>query len=265
MRHGRWVIPTRSRSPARTTSGKRSERSGLPAPASATNGSTAPAASSGHAPTTNTPAPASCTPPHSARSDQRPHSALIDYHPTTESTDDEYPYVLITGRTLDQFNAGTMTRRSLTHALHPTDVLEISPTDATTLGIDDGDMVRVTSRYGTAVLPAARHRPRIARPSSSPPSATPPPKSIDSPDPTATRSPTHPNTRSPPYTSNLSIDVRKVPAPHEHLLTHRAPHVAEVHFPPLTAPDLGASPSEHRPDQERLRQVPCHHQTRSRL
>ena len=47
-----------------------------------------------------------------------------------------------------------MTRRSLTQALHPTDMLEISPTDATALGIDDGDMVRVTSRYGTAELPA---------------------------------------------------------------------------------------------------------------
>jgi len=78
----------------------------------------------------------------------------VDYRPTTEGTDDEYPYVLITGRTLDQFNAGTMTRRSLTQTLHPTDVLEISPTDAATLGIDNGDRIRLNSRYGTADLPA---------------------------------------------------------------------------------------------------------------
>ena len=80
--------------------------------------------------------------------------ATIGYHPTTERSDRDYPYVLITGRTLDQFNAGTMTRRSLTHTLHPTDLLEISPADATTFDIADGDMVRLTSRYGTAVLPA---------------------------------------------------------------------------------------------------------------
>ncbi|MGZ6896781.1 MAG: formate dehydrogenase subunit alpha [Acidimicrobiia bacterium] len=78
----------------------------------------------------------------------------IDYCATPESTDHEYEHVLVTGRTLEQFNAGTMTRRSLTEAMHPTDVLEISPTDAATLGIDDGDMVRLTSRYGTVVLPA---------------------------------------------------------------------------------------------------------------
>jgi formate dehydrogenase major subunit len=78
----------------------------------------------------------------------------IDYHPTIETTDDEYPYVLITGRTLEQFNAGTMTRRSLTQALRPTDVLEISPTDAATCGIEDGDRVRVTSRHGAAELGA---------------------------------------------------------------------------------------------------------------
>jgi formate dehydrogenase major subunit len=78
----------------------------------------------------------------------------IDYQPTTEQTDDEYEFLLVTGRNLDQFNSGTMTRRSLTQALHPTDLLEISPTDAAALGIDEAANVRVTSQYGTAILAA---------------------------------------------------------------------------------------------------------------
>ena len=84
-----------------------------------------------------------------------PRAALsaIDYQSTPERTDDEYGYVLVTGRSLDQFNSGTMTRRSLTQSLHPTDVLEISPADAAACGVADADLVRVTSRYGAAVLP----------------------------------------------------------------------------------------------------------------
>ena len=78
----------------------------------------------------------------------------IDHRPSPEQCDTEYPFVLITGRTLDQFNAGTMTRRSLTQELHPTDLLELSPRDAVRSGIGDGDRVRIVSRYGTATLPA---------------------------------------------------------------------------------------------------------------
>jgi formate dehydrogenase major subunit len=59
----------------------------------------------------------------------------------------------MTGRTLFQFNAGTMTSRSATQGLRPTDRLEISDTDAAGLRVIDGQVVRVRSRYGTAVLP----------------------------------------------------------------------------------------------------------------
>ena len=64
--------------------------------------------------------------------------------------------MLITGRGLDQFNAGTMTRRSLTQELHPTDVLEIAPADADAIGARNGARVRVESRYGTTTLPVRR-------------------------------------------------------------------------------------------------------------
>lgn len=77
----------------------------------------------------------------------------IEHRPSPELADPDYPLLLITGRALDQFNAGTMTRRSPTNQLQPTDTLEISETDAARLGTADGDTVEVTSRYGTATLP----------------------------------------------------------------------------------------------------------------
>ena len=46
-----------------------------------------------------------------------------------------------------------MTRRSVTQRLRPTDLLEISPADAARLRVAEGDLVRVTSRYGAASLP----------------------------------------------------------------------------------------------------------------
>ncbi|HMS56807.1 MAG TPA: formate dehydrogenase subunit alpha [Fimbriimonadaceae bacterium] len=79
--------------------------------------------------------------------------SLISYEPTPEHTDAEFPYVLNTGRTLLQFNAGTMTERTPNHAMRPSDLLEIHPDDALTLGVGDGDEICVESRYGSAVLP----------------------------------------------------------------------------------------------------------------
>jgi formate dehydrogenase major subunit len=64
-----------------------------------------------------------------------------------------YPFLLTTGRTLHQFNAGTMTRRTPNAALRPSDLLEMAPADAARLSFHDGQTVRVVSRYGRAVLP----------------------------------------------------------------------------------------------------------------
>jgi formate dehydrogenase major subunit len=84
-----------------------------------------------------------------------PRAALrrIDYRPTPETTSPEFPFVLNTGRALYMFNAGTMTNRTRNRALRPTDRLDVSPEDAARLGLADGAIVRVTSRYGAAVLP----------------------------------------------------------------------------------------------------------------
>jgi formate dehydrogenase major subunit len=77
----------------------------------------------------------------------------IEQRPAAEWALPEYPFVLITGRALDQFNAGTMTRRSVTQQLRPSDWLEMSPADAKALGAREAESVRVVSRYGSASLP----------------------------------------------------------------------------------------------------------------
>jgi formate dehydrogenase major subunit len=84
---------------------------------------------------------------------RRPRLRRIEYRSSKEQTTEEYPFVLITGRTLYQFNAGTMTSRTDNVALRPEDTLDISADDAQRLDIRDGERVRIRSKYGSAVLP----------------------------------------------------------------------------------------------------------------
>jgi formate dehydrogenase major subunit len=60
------------------------------------------------------------------------------------------PLSLITGRVLEHYNAGTMTRRSSNLQLHPFDELQIHPHDAASRGITDGARVRLRSQSGEA-------------------------------------------------------------------------------------------------------------------
>jgi formate dehydrogenase major subunit len=78
----------------------------------------------------------------------------VDFHETPETLTPEFPLRLITGRSLYQFNAGTMTSRTPNNELKPSDVLSLSPSDAERLAVQRGDTVKITSRYGSAVLPA---------------------------------------------------------------------------------------------------------------
>jgi formate dehydrogenase major subunit len=75
--------------------------------------------------------------------------------PSPEEPTAPYPLLLTTGRTLHQFNAGTMTRRTPQAALHGDDVLTISPEDARRHGVEHGELVRVRSRHGEASLAAS--------------------------------------------------------------------------------------------------------------
>lgn len=77
----------------------------------------------------------------------------IDYAPTPETVDTEFPFLLTTGRRLHQFNVGDMSRRTANVQLAPTDTLDISPDDARRLKLSDGDVARLRSRYGETCLP----------------------------------------------------------------------------------------------------------------
>jgi formate dehydrogenase major subunit len=77
----------------------------------------------------------------------------VPYLPTDEIIDEAFPLLLITGRTLYQFNAATMTMRTANVKLRPTDVLDISSDDAKRLKFHNGERVRIRSRYGEATLP----------------------------------------------------------------------------------------------------------------
>jgi formate dehydrogenase major subunit len=77
----------------------------------------------------------------------------IEYVPPPEITDDQYPFLLTTGRNLYQYNAATQTNRTANAGLHATDYLNVSSSDAHRLGLGDGETVRLRSRQGQAQLP----------------------------------------------------------------------------------------------------------------
>lgn len=86
----------------------------------------------------------------------------IDFVPTPEITSSEYPFILNSGRTLYQFNAGTMTARTRNQELRPTDTLDVHPDDAGDLDLREGDRAKVVSRHGEAFLPVRIDR-RVRR------------------------------------------------------------------------------------------------------
>jgi len=79
-----------------------------------------------------------------------------EFAPAKELPDEEYPFVLNTGRRLEHWHTGTMTRRSRAlHAIRPGPVVDMHPADLEALGVADGELVEVASRRGSIVLPAA--------------------------------------------------------------------------------------------------------------
>jgi formate dehydrogenase major subunit len=75
--------------------------------------------------------------------------------PPDEQPDAEYPFVLSTGRQLEHWHTGAMTRRAATlDALEPGAVANVSRGTIARLGIKPGDKVRVTTRRGAIELSA---------------------------------------------------------------------------------------------------------------
>jgi len=91
---------------------------------------------------------------HSTSGDGRAQIWFHDYKPPPEMPDGEYPLWLCTGRVLEHWHTGTMTRRvaPLARAM-PTAYVEVHPEDAQALGVSDGEVVIVESRRGTTELP----------------------------------------------------------------------------------------------------------------
>ncbi|MBI2181321.1 MAG: formate dehydrogenase subunit alpha [Deltaproteobacteria bacterium] len=78
----------------------------------------------------------------------------LEYVAAVEMPDEEYPFILTTGRLLEHWHGGTLTRHSKLDDLYPEARVEINPADAARLKIEDGQAVRVSSRRGTIVLRA---------------------------------------------------------------------------------------------------------------
>jgi formate dehydrogenase alpha subunit len=78
-----------------------------------------------------------------------------EYIPPAELTDTQYPYILSTGRLLQHFHTGTLTRRvEALNSLVPECLVEINFHDAKDLNIEDGDLVIVSSRRGEIIARA---------------------------------------------------------------------------------------------------------------
>ncbi|HEY3364434.1 MAG TPA: formate dehydrogenase subunit alpha [Symbiobacteriaceae bacterium] len=79
----------------------------------------------------------------------------VVYEPPTENPDDDYPFVLTTGRVLFHWHSGVLSRRAAgLNAIAPEALVEIHPYDAVELGIADAGMVTVTSRRGKVTAKA---------------------------------------------------------------------------------------------------------------
>lgn len=81
------------------------------------------------------------------------------FFPWQESTElethgHEFPFILTTGRILEHYNCGTMTRRTGNSDIVSRDELAIHPEDALKKDIRDGDIVRLFSARGDVILPA---------------------------------------------------------------------------------------------------------------
>jgi formate dehydrogenase major subunit len=76
-----------------------------------------------------------------------------DIIPAAERPDAEYPMVLITGRQLEHWHTGSMTRRAtVLDALEPDPVAMLHPLDIVDLGIQPGDVITIESRRGKVSL-----------------------------------------------------------------------------------------------------------------
>jgi nitrate reductase NapA len=81
---------------------------------------------------------------------------LRPYQPPPEEPDAEYPFWLCTGRVLEHWHTGSMTRRvRQLHQAMPASYVEMHPEDARELGVVSGNKVRLVSRRGSLEFPVS--------------------------------------------------------------------------------------------------------------
>lgn len=92
---------------------------------------------------------------HSVTKDDRAQVWFHPYAPPPEVPDAAFPFWLCTGRVLEHWHTGSMTRRvaPLSRAV-PRAYVELNPDDARSLGVHNGELVRVESRRGAIEVPA---------------------------------------------------------------------------------------------------------------
>lgn len=89
--------------------------------------------------------------------DGRAHLVPADIIPANERPDADYPFVLITGRQLEHWHTGSMTRRArVLDAIEPMATASMNGQDMQTLGLQPGDVLTVRSRRGQVSLHVRR-------------------------------------------------------------------------------------------------------------
>jgi assimilatory nitrate reductase catalytic subunit len=90
-----------------------------------------------------------------ATADGRARFHAVEFQPSAEEPDNEYPLYLSTGRTLTQYQSGTQTRRVASLMQSAAEAfVQIHPSMARTYGVTDGCRVRLTTRRGTVSVRA---------------------------------------------------------------------------------------------------------------
>ncbi|MFD1379035.1 molybdopterin oxidoreductase family protein [Fodinicurvata halophila] len=92
-------------------------------------------------------------------SDGRARIVPTDLVPPDEVPDDDYPLVLSTGRLLEHWHTGAMTRRAgVLDDLEPEAIVSMNPKEMGRRGIKPGDMVKITTRRGTIEIKVRKDR-----------------------------------------------------------------------------------------------------------
>ena len=90
-------------------------------------------------------------------SDGRVHLVPADIIPADERPDSDYPFVLITGRQLEHWHTGSMTRRAaVLDAIEPIATASMCGADLVALGLQAGDVMTVASRRGEVAIHVRR-------------------------------------------------------------------------------------------------------------